>query len=130
MRISIDDNKLTNFSFSAKDELKKQINNYAELIIKESNLIEYGLREENTNPEITSTIVASASKKSQIHTKKKNIPIRIIIKVLSWISMIFVGAFFDIEKCQSSTICLVVLIISIVIATGTSIIQIVWEELK
>lgn len=128
MQINVGDDKLTNYSSSAKGELQKQLISHADLIIKESNLIEYALREENTNSEITATIVASAAKKSQVNRPKKYSPVKIIVKIISWISMIFVGALFDIEKCQNSTTQLVWLIIVIVIATGTSILQFFWEE--
>lgn len=131
MQINIDDSKINNYSSSAKEELEKQILNYADIIIKESELIEYASREENTTSEVTSTIVATAAKKRNMKVTKKEDKKKIIaIKILSWVSMLFVGLLFDIEQCQNNTLQFLALIVVLIFAAVFSILQIFWEELK
>lgn len=57
VQVNIDDNKIDNFSDGAQTTLKKQMEKYADDIIKEANLIEEAIREDGANTEITSNIV-------------------------------------------------------------------------
>ena len=54
VQVNIDDNKIDNFSDGAQTTLKKQMEKYADDIIKEANLIEEAIREDGANTEITS----------------------------------------------------------------------------
>ena len=56
VQVNIDDNKIDNFSDGAQTTLKKQMEKYADDIIKEANLIEEAIREDGANTEITSNI--------------------------------------------------------------------------
>ncbi len=60
VQVNIDDNKIYNFFDSARITLKKQMDKYADDIIKEANLIEEAIREDGANTEITSNIVLQA----------------------------------------------------------------------
>ena len=57
VQVNIDENKIDNFSDGAQTTLKKQMEKYADDIIKEANLIEEAIREDGANTEITSNIV-------------------------------------------------------------------------
>ena len=65
VQVNIDDNKIDNFSDGAQTTLKKQMEKYADDIIKEANLIEEAIREDGANTEITSNIVLQAVRKNK-----------------------------------------------------------------
>ena len=66
VQVNIDDNKIDNFSDGAQTTLKKQMEKYADDIIKEANLIEEAIREDGANTEITSNIVLQAVRKNKV----------------------------------------------------------------
>ena len=49
VQVNIDDNKIDNFSDGAQTTMKKQMEKYADDIIKEANLIEEAIREDGAN---------------------------------------------------------------------------------
>ena len=61
VQINIDENKIDNFSDGAQTTLKKQMEKYADDIIKEANLIEEAIREDGANTEIRNNIVHSTN---------------------------------------------------------------------
>ena len=71
VQVNIDDNKIDNFSDGARITLKKQMDKYANDIIKEANLIEEAIREDGANTEITSNIVLQAVRKNKSNLSKK-----------------------------------------------------------
>lgn len=71
VQVNIDDNKIYNFFDSARITLKKQMDKYADDIIKEANLIEEAIREDGANTEITSNIVLQAVRKKKSNLSKK-----------------------------------------------------------
>ena len=71
VQVNIDDNKIDNFSDGARITLKKQMDKYADDIIKEANLIEEAIREDGANTEITSNIVLQAVRKNKSNLSKK-----------------------------------------------------------
>lgn len=128
IHVDIEDNKLSNFSNDAKDTLKLQIEKYANDIIKESNLIEEGLREDEASTEITSSFVIQAVRKNRIsrpHNAHKHL---FKAKVVSFISVFISGALLDFQELQSSMGKLIAFIIFFVIASVSTVLQFSWEE--
>ena len=128
MRVEVDDDKLTNFSRGAQDTLKNQLERYADDIIKEANLIEEGLRENEANTEITSSFVIQAVRKSKTIRPKRKSKYSLFIKIAAFVSVLITGALFDLEAIQTSTGRLIAFIIAFVIASITTILQFIEEE--
>ena len=96
IQITIDEDKIDNFSNDAQTTLKKQIDKYADDIIKEANLIEEGIRENGASTEITSNIVLQAVRKNKTyHNNKKSNKILLITKIVSALSLLITGFLFD-----------------------------------
>ena len=95
IQVNIDEKKVDGFTDQARDTLKEQMGKYADNIIKESNLIEESIREDEANAEITSTIVMQAVKKYKSDTRKKPSNNRWIIRVVSTFSTLITGFLFD-----------------------------------
>lgn len=128
IRVEVDDDKLTNFSRGAQDTLKNQLERYADDIIKEANLIEEGLRENEANTEITSSFVIQAVRKSKTIRPKRKSKYSLFIKIVAFVFVLITGALFDLEAIQTSTGRLIAFIITFVIASITTILQFIEEE--
>lgn len=128
IRVDIDDNKLSNFSNDAQDTLKLQLEKYANDIIKESNLIEEGLREDEASTEITSSFVIQAVRKSRTSRPKKAHKHLFKVKVVSFVSVFISGALLDFQELQGSMGKLIAFIIFFVIASVSTVLQFSWEE--
>lgn len=81
VQVNIDDNKIDNFSDGAQTTLKKQMEKYADDIIKEANLIEEAIREDGANTEITSNIVLQAVRKNKSNPNKNLIGFYLLQKL-------------------------------------------------
>lgn len=95
INIEIEDKKVINFSASAKNALEQKVTEYANEIVKEANLIEEGLRDDDAQREITSTIISQAVRKSKISVKKKPSASNVILRVVSALSLATIGFFYD-----------------------------------
>lgn len=128
IRVNIGNDKLSNFSNEAQGTLKTQLEKYGDEIIKEANLIEEGLRENDASTEITSNYVLWAVRKSKTFRPKKKRKHIIAIKLTAFISSLITGALFDIEAMQASVLRLIVFLITFSIAGGSTLIQFFEEE--
>lgn len=128
LQVNIDDNQIDNFSTGAKDELKKQLEKYANNIIKESNLIEEGIREDGANTEITSNIVIQAVRKSRVPSRKKHSTTLLTLKITSWASLLLTGFLFDSNGYEEATGKLILFIFILVVACISTVLQFVYED--
>lgn len=128
IRVDVDDTKLNNFSRGAQDTLKIQLEKYADEIIKEANLIEEGLHENEANTEITSSFVIQAVRKSRAARPKRRSKYFLPIKIAAFVSVLITGALFDLEAIQGSTGRLIAFIVAFIVASVTTILQFIGEE--
>ena len=128
IQINIDDSKVSNLSAEAQNTLKAQIDKYADDVIKESNLIEEGMREDGAKAEITSSIVMFAVNKNKIIRKRKSKKGLVIAKIISALSLLFTGFLFDSTGYQDNTITLIFFIASLIVACVSTVLQFVLEE--
>lgn len=128
IQININGDKLSNFSTGAQEELKTQIEKYADEIIKEANLIEEGLHEDDASTEIISSYIIQAVRKSKTIRPKKKYKHIIATKVTCFVSSLITGALFDIDAIQTSVLRLILFLIAFAIAGTTTLIQIFEEE--
>ena len=124
VQVNIDDSKIDNFSVGAQTTLKKQIEKYADDIIKEANLIEEALREDGASTEITSNNVLQAVRKNKTnHNRKPN-----ITKVVSSLSLLVTGFLFDSAGYQNNVIKLIAFIVCLIVASVSTVLQFVLED--
>lgn len=122
MRITIEisDDKIINFSSSAKSELKTHIHRLAEEIVDEASRIEASRRISDTSSEVTqSNVKEAATQPRMTFTKKKGWKFKVIQGVAS-ISTLITGGLFDIDKFQDTTR-IVWFLITFFFATATTV---------
>lgn len=128
VQVNIDDSKIDNFSVDAQTTLKKQIEKYADDIIKEANLIEEALREDGASTEITSNNVLQAVRKNKTnHSRKPNRPL-LITKIVSSLSLLVTGFLFDSAGYQNNVIKLLAFIVCLIVASVSTVLQFVLED--
>ena len=128
VQVNIDDSKIDNFSVGAQTTLKKQIEKYADDIIKEANLIEEALREDGASTEITSNNVLQAVRKNKTdHSRKPNRTL-LITKIVSSISLLVTGFLFDSAGYQNNVIKLIAFIVCLIVASVSTVLQFVLED--
>lgn len=130
VQVNIDDKKIDNFSVGAQNTLKKQLEKYADDIIKEANLIEEDLREVGASTEITSNIVLQAVRKKKTNLIRKPHKDLLVAKIVSAISMLLTGFLFDSDGYQGNAIKLICFVIILSIACVSTVLQFVWEDRK
>ena len=128
VQVNIDENKINNFSNGARSILKRQIEKYADDIIKEANWIEEVIREDGASTEITSNIILQAVRRSKNNSRKKHNYFQIIIKIVSALSTLITGFLFDSSGYQNNYFKLIAFIIFLVIATISTVLQFVFED--
>lgn len=129
IQITIDEDKIDNFSNDAQTTLKKQIDKYTDDIIKEANLIEEGIRENGASTEITSNIVLQAVRKNKTyHNKKKSNKILLITKVVSALSLLITGFLFDSSGYENNKLGLIAFVVFLIIASVSTVLQFVFED--
>ena len=128
VQVNIDENKINNFSNGARSILKRQIEKYADDIIKEANLIEEAIREDGASTEITSNIILQAVRRSKSNSRKKHNYFQIIIKIISALSTLITGFLFDSSGYQNNYFKLIAFIIFLVMATISTVLQFVFED--
>lgn len=111
VQINIVDDKVDNFSNEAQTTLTKQIEKYADDIIKEANLIEEGIREDGASTEITSNIVLQAVRKNKTYHNKKSNKTLLITKIVSALSLLITGFLFDSSGYENNKIGLIAFVI-------------------
>jgi len=128
IQVNIDENKVDNFSNDARTTLKKQLEKYADDIIKEANLIEEILTDDGANIEITSRTILQAARKNETYhgKRKKNVGL-VIIKTVSVFSLLLTGFLFDSTGYQDSTVRFIAFIISLIVACVSTVLQFVLE---
>lgn len=128
VQVNIDENKIDNFSDSAQTTLIKQIEKYADDIIKEANLIEEAIREDGANTEITSNIILQAIRKNKSNPRKKHSRFLLITKIVSSLSLLVTGFLFDSSGYQNDVIKLILFVLCLIIASVSTVLQFVFEE--
>lgn len=128
VQVNIDDNKIDNFSDGAQTTLKKQMEKYADDIIKEANLIEEAIREDGANTEITSNIVLQAVRKNKSNPSKKPNRILLITKIISSFSLLITGFLFDSSGYQNNVLKLIAFVVCLIVASVSTVLQFVFEE--
>ena len=128
VQVNIDDSKIDNFSVGAQTNLKKQIEKYADDIIKEANLIEEALREDGASTEITSNNVLQAVRKNKTNHNRKPNRTLLITKVVSSLSLLVTGFLFDSAGYQNNVIKLIAFIVCLIVASVSTVLQFVLED--
>lgn len=128
VEIKIDDNKIDNLSDDARRTLKHQIEIHADHIIKEANLIEQASRENGASQEITSNIVLQAVKKNKVNFKNSPRKGLLFCKIVSALSLLITGFLYDSDGFQGKPLLLISFIVTLVIATGTTVVQFILED--
>lgn len=128
VQVNIDDNKIDNFSDGAQTTLKKQMEKYADDIIKEANLIEEAIREDGANTEITSNIVLQAVRKNKSNPSKKPNRFLLITKIISSFSLLITGFLFDSSGYQNNVLKLIAFVVCLIVASVSTVLQFVFEE--
>lgn len=126
VQINIVDDKVDNFSDEAQTTLKKQIEKYADDIIKEANLIEEGIREDGASTEITSNIVLQAVRKNKTYHNKKSNKTLLITKIVSALSLLITGFLFDSSGYQNNKMGLIAFVICLIVASVSTVLQFVF----
>lgn len=128
VQVNIDDSKIDNFSVGAQTTLKKQLEKYADDIIKEANLIEEALREDGASTEITSNNVLQAVRKNRTNHNRKPNRTLLITKVVSSLSLLVTGFLFDSAGYQNNVIKLIAFIVCLIVASVSTVLQFVLED--
>ncbi len=128
VHVNIDDSKIDNFSIDAQTTLKKQIEKYADDIIKEANLIEESLREDGASTEITSNNVLQAVRKNRTNHSRRPNRLLIITKIVSTLSLLVTGFLFDSAGYQNNIIKLIAFIFCLIVACVSTVFQFVLED--
>lgn len=128
VQINIVDDKVDNFSNEAQTTLTKQIEKYADDIIKEANLIEEGIREDGASTEITSNIVLQAVRKNKTYHNKKSNKTLLITKIVSALSLLITGFLFDSSSYENNKIGLIAFVICLIVASVSTVLQFVFED--
>lgn len=128
VQVNIDDNKIDNFSDGAQTTMKKQMEKYADDIIKEANLIEEAIREDGANTEITSNIVLQAVRKNKSNPSKKPNRFLLITKIISSFSLLITGFLFDSSGYQNNVLKLIAFVVCLIVASVSTVLQFVFEE--
>ena len=128
VQVNIDDNKIDNFSDGAQTTLKKQMEKYADDIIKEANLIEEAIREDGAKTEITSNIVLQAVRKNKSNPSKKPNRFLLITKIISSFSLLITGFLFDSSGYQNNVLKLIAFVVCLIVASVSTVLQFVFEE--
>lgn len=128
VQINIVDDKVDNFSNEAQTTLTKQIEKYADDIIKEANLIEEGIREDGASTEITSNIVLQAVRKNKTYHNKKSNKTLLITKIVSALSLLITGFLFDSSGYENNKIGLIAFVICLIVASVSTLLQFVFED--
>ena len=128
VQINIVDDKVDNFSNEAQTTLTKQIEKYADDIIKEANLIEEGIREDGASTEITSNIVLQAVRKNKTYHNKKSNKTVLITKIVSALSLLITGFLFDSSGYENNKIGLIAFVICLIVASVSTVLQFVFED--
>lgn len=128
LQVSIEDDKVDNFSDGARTTLKKQIKKYADDIIRESNLIEEAFREDGASTEITSNIVLQAVRRNKTSYNRKNDRGLTVIKIVSALSLLATGFLFDATGYQNNIVKLIIFIIVLIVACVSTVLQFVFED--
>lgn len=98
--VKINSEDVKNFSHNAKDELKKQLEEYCKNTIAEAERLGANFRVDERDVEITARIIQDAvqiNKNPYIQTKKKKPS---ILYTLSVIGIFFAGLLFDLNEFQ------------------------------
>lgn len=122
MRITIEisDDKIINFSPSAKSELKSHINRLAEDIVDEASRIEASRRISDANSEVTQPIVREAATQPKMAFVRKGKFGLKIIQGIAFLTSMISGALLDVEKFQNISI-FIWFLITFFIAIATNV---------
>ncbi len=128
VQIEIADDKISNFSDDARESFKKQVEKYADDLVREANLLEETARENGAAMEITSNIVLQAARKNKIiHTKKAN-RFLLVMKIVSSLSLTATGFLFDSNGFQDNKIGFFAFMAVFTVAAVSTVLQFVKED--
>ncbi|MBQ8326586.1 MAG: hypothetical protein IJX86_05895 [Lachnospiraceae bacterium] len=96
IKFEIADDKVRNFTDSAKSRLEEQSQKYTLEIIKEAEKVEELIRENGASTEITDNIIFQAVRRNRTQ-KKRNI-VLIVVRIISEILLFIAGLMFLPEK--------------------------------
>lgn len=128
IKITIDDNSVNNFVGDAESTLKKQLEQYARDVIKEANLIEEGLHEDEAAKEITSSYILQAARKSRTVKPPKKHKYLPLAKIVSFVSSFLAGVLFDLEAMQGDKWRIIITFVVFIVATISTLFQFIWED--
>ena len=121
------DPQLSNFSGGAKTTLRKQLEEYADHVVKEANLIEEGLRESDASTEITSSHIIQATRKSRT-VRSKNFRTKLVwAKIISSFFTLFTGLSFDLSAFEESPWRFFVFIACLIVTCISTVLLFMWE---
>lgn len=123
IRVDIVRRKVDNFSEEAKATLEKQIEKYADDVIKEANIIEEIIREDGASTEVTSNIVLQAVRKNRTYKKKKCSKFSIFMKILSPLSILVTGFLYDSNGYENELAKMAAFICALVVACISTLLQ-------
>ncbi|MDM8253925.1 hypothetical protein [Phocaeicola barnesiae] len=123
INFDIPDNKINNFSASAKRELTKQSCRITKEIIDEASRIEASRRLSDASSEVTqSNVKEAATHPRMVFSRKKVWPIK-IVQVVAFVSSLIAGGLFDTKEFSNTTIVIwFVIVLFIAIATNVYLI--------
>lgn len=126
-QINIEDDKINNFSNGAQTTLKKQIEKYADDIIKEANLIEEAIIEDGANTEITSNTVLQAVRKNKSYVSRKSNLFLLITKIMSIFSLFIAGFLIDVSGYENNAVKFICFVVVMIVAVASTVLQFVYE---
>lgn len=128
IQINVDEDEIDNLSSDAQITLTKQIEKYTNDIIKEANLIEEVIREDGASTEITSNIILQAVRKNKTVRNKKSSKSLLITKIVSVFSLLITGFLFDSSGYENNMLGLIAFVISLIVASVSTVLQFIFED--
>lgn len=128
IQINVDEDEIDNLSSDAQITLTKQIEKYTNDIIKEANLIEEVIREDGASTEITSNIILQAVRKNKTVRNKKSSKSLLITKIVSVFSLLIIGFLFDSSGYENNMLGLIAFVISLIVASVSTVLQFIFED--
>lgn len=121
MNININDNKIARFTKDAKEKLKEVIQDYALIIVRESEIIEKSDR----NGSEKEKIIASYVEEAKMNYRRKP-PVRtwyIILNIILDILVLVMGGFFNTERLTNNSTYLTQYIIVLMIVVALMVLK-------
>ncbi len=121
MNININDNKVSRFTKDAKEKLKDVIQDYALIIVKESEIIEKSDRNGSAKEKIIASYVEEAKR-----NYRRKPPLRvwyIVMNIVLDILVLVMGGFFNTEELTSNSKYLTQYIVVLIIVVALMVVK-------